>query len=171
MKNAKFLHLANFLTLSRIAVSVALLFCQPFEPLFWAFYAWCGLSDMLDGPIARKSKRVSRTGAILDSIADFIFVVVCCIKMLPEIAVPTWLWVWIAIIAVIKLINVISGFICHHRLVMPHTIANKLTGGLLFALPVVMQFVPLSIPTAVVCAVATFAAMQEGHLIRTTDFQ
>ena len=171
MKNAKILHLANLLTLSRVVVSVALLFCQPFESLFWAFYAWCGLSDMLDGPIARKSKRVSRTGAILDSIADFIFVVVCCIKILPEISVPTWLWVWIAIIAVIKLINVISGFICHHRLVMPHTIANKLTGGLLFALPVVIQFVSLSIPTAVVCAVATFAAVQEGHLIRTTDFQ
>lgn len=171
MINAKILHLANLLTLSRIAVSVALLFCQPFESLFWAFYAWCGISDMLDGPIARKSKSVSHTGAIFDSIADFIFVVVCCIKMLPEIAVPTWLWVWIAIIAVIKLINVISGFICHHRLVMPHTIANKLTGGLLFALPVVIQFVSLSIPTAVVCAVATFAAVQEGHLIRTTDFQ
>ena len=171
MKNAKILHLANLLTLSRIVVSAALLFCQPFGSLFWIFYAWCGLSDMLDGPIARKSKRVSRTGAILDSIADFIFVVVCCIKILPEIAVPTWLGVWIGIIAVIKLINVISGFIRHHRLVMPHTIANKLTGGLLFTLPVVIQFVSLSIPTAVVCAVATFAAVQEGHLIRTIDFQ
>ena len=160
--------LANLLTISRIIISLAILFCQPYTPCFWACYAWCGLSDMLDGPIARKTGSASRKGAVLDSIADFVFVVVCCVKILPEVTLSTWLWIWIAAIALIKLINVISGFVKHHQLVMPHMLANKITGVLLFAWPVAIQFVSLSVPTAVICAVATFAAVQEGHLIRTT---
>ena len=163
------MNLANLLTISRIIISIAILFCPPFSPWFWTSYAWCGLSDMLDGPIARATGSASRKGAILDSIADLVFVAVCCVKILPEVTLPTWMWIWIAVIALIKLINVIIGFAKQHQLVMPHTIANKITGALLFAWPFAIQFVPLSVPTAVVCAVATFAAVQEGHLIRTID--
>ena len=57
-----------------------------------------------------------------------------------------------------------------------HSVMNKITGGLLFVLPLTVRVIDLRYSAAIVCAVATFAAMQEGHLIRTrpveekTDF-
>ncbi len=172
MKNANILHLANLLTLSRIAVSVALLFCRPFAPLFWIFYAWCGLSDMIDGPIARKTGNATPFGAKLDSIADLLFVAVCLVRLLPVFNIPTWLWTWIIVIFCIKIINIVSGFVCWKKLVLPHTTANKVSGFLLFLLPIAYEFVGLKYPAFLICIVISFAAIQEGHLIRVKkDFE
>jgi CDP-diacylglycerol--glycerol-3-phosphate 3-phosphatidyltransferase len=44
---------------------------------------------------------------------------------------------------------------------------NKATGALLFLLPLTLPAVPLKYTAIVVCAAATFAAIQEGHFIRT----
>ena len=70
-------------------------------------------------------------------------------------------------IAVIKAINIISGFICQKRFVALHTVMNKVTGILLFLLPLTLSFIELKYSAPAVCAVATFAAIQEGHCIRT----
>ena len=66
----------------------------------------------------------------------------------------------------IKIINIISGFIVQQRFVAVHTILNKVTGAMLFVLPFSVSFVDLRYSGSVICAVATFAAIQEGHLIR-----
>ena len=68
--------MANTITFFRIAVSIVLLFCPAFSPPFYVFYIAAGLSDMLDGFVARKTDTVSKFGARLDTIADFVFVVV-----------------------------------------------------------------------------------------------
>ena len=64
---------------------------------------------MIDGTIARRTNTVSEFGARFDTVADSVFVVVCLIKLLPVISMPLWLCVWIAMIALIKIINIISG--------------------------------------------------------------
>ena len=122
---------------------------------------------MIDGTVARKTGKASEFGAKLDSIADIVFVVVCLIKLIPVISIPTWLYVWIGIIALIRIINIISGFIIQKRFIMLHTIMNKVTGLLLFLLPLTVRFVDLTYIAIPVCAVAAFAAIQEGHFIRT----
>lgn len=48
-----------------------------------------------------------------------------------------------------------------------HTAMNKATGALLFVLPLTFPFIDLKYTAFVVCAVATFAAIQEGYMIRT----
>ena len=40
---------------------------------------------------------------------------------------------------------------------------NKITGGFLFVLPLTVKVIYLSYGAAIVCATATFAAIQEGH--------
>ena len=147
--------------------SAAMLFCRTFSPAFWVFYFAAGLSDILDGALARKLNAVSKTGVKLDTAADVVFVAVCFIKLLPAVEFPLWLLVWIGIIALIKLITVISGFILRKQLVALHTAANKLTGALLFVLPLTIGWIPVSCSGGIVCAAATFAAIQEGHFIRT----
>ena len=160
-------HIANIITGSRIVFSIALLFFPPLSSAFYVLYAAAGLTDMIDGTVARKTNTVSDFGAKLDAIADFIFVAVCLIKLLSILDIPVWLWVWIAVIALIKIINIISVVIKYKRMIAVHSVMNKVTGALLFCLPLTLSFIELKYSAIIVCAVATFAAMQEGHYIRT----
>ncbi|MDO4194024.1 MAG: CDP-alcohol phosphatidyltransferase family protein [Erysipelotrichaceae bacterium] len=159
--------MANGITGIRIVCSIALLFCPAFSPAFYVLYIIAGASDMIDGTVARKMGTVSEFGSRLDTMADFILVVACLIKLLPVLHVPTWLIIWIIIIAVIKAINLVSGYVLRRDIVALHTVMNRVTGILLFALPLTLSFIHLNYSGAIVCAVATFAAIQEGHLIRT----
>ena len=131
--------MANTITFFRIAASIVLLFCPVFSPAFYAFYIAAGLSDMLDGFVARKTDSVSKLGARLDTIADFLLVVVCLIKLLPILSLPAWLYIWIGIIALIKIVNIVSGFVVQKKLVAVHSVMNKATGVLLFLLPLILK--------------------------------
>ena len=159
--------MANSITGLRIVCSIALLFYPAFSPAFYVLYIIAGASDMIDGTVARKMGTVSEFGSRLDTMADFILVVACLIKLLPVLHVPTWLIIWIIISAVIKAINLVSGYVLRRDIVALHTVMNRVTGILLFALPLTLSFIHLNYSGAIVCAVATFAAIQEGHLIRT----
>ena len=159
--------MANFITCIRIVCSIALLFCPVFSPAFYALYILACLSDMTDGLAARKTGTVSEFGSKLDTAADFVLVVVCLIKMLPFIHIPVWLMIWIIAVAAIKAINLVSGVVMRKKIVVMHTAMNKVTGILLFVLPLTLSFVDLKFSGALVSAAATFAAVQEGHLIRT----
>lgn len=161
--------MANIVTSIRILCSIALLFCPAFSPAFYALYLTAGVSDMVDGWVARRTHTASELGAKLDTIADIVFVIVCLVKMLPVLNIPVWLYVWIGIIALIKIINIISGFVVQKRFVSVHSIMNKTTGLLLFVFPLTISFIDLKYSAAVLCFIATFAAIQEGHFIRTNQ--
>ena len=122
---------------------------------------------MIDGTLARKLGTESEFGSKFDTIADIVFIVAAAYKMLPVMEIPKGIWIWIGVIALIKIINIISGFVVAKQFVSAHTVANKITGLLLFVLPLTMAIVELHYSAFVVCGVATFAAIQEGHFIRT----
>ena len=156
--------LPNIITLLRMAGSSGLLFCDVTSVAFWMIYGLCGLSDMVDGWLARKLKCVTRTGAWLDSVADICFVACCAWKLLPILELPQWLWLWAGVIVAIKVVNQLSAVEVHGRCCFPHTLANKWAGLLLFiAVPMTIWSI---IPISIEAFVATFAAIQEGHVIR-----
>jgi len=159
--------LPNIITLLRIAGSMGLLLSDVTNVLFWLVYALCGISDIADGWLARKQKCVTKTGALLDSLADICFVACCVWKILPILDPPQWLWLWAGVIVAIKFVNQLSALAMYGRCCFPHTLANKATGFLLF-IAVPMTFCTV-IPIAIVAAIATFAAVQEGHFIRTRN--
>ena len=142
------------------------MFCDVTGWPFWVLYALCGISDMLDGWLARRLHAETKAGAILDSVADIVFVACCAIRLLPVLEIPTWLWIWAGMIVFIKIVNQVSALVVYKRLCFPHTLANKLTGLLLFL--TVPTFFRTMIPASVVAAVATFSAIQEGHFIRNS---
>ena len=117
---------------------------------------------MIDGPLARNLGSESKTGAIIDSISDLVFVVAAAVKVLPMLKIVILLWVWIAVIALIRMANILLGYIRQHRLILLHTAPNKLTGLMLFLLPVAILLANHSLCVAAVCAVATFASVHEG---------
>ena len=158
-------HLPNIITALRIAGSIGLLFCNTNGWMFWTLYVLCGLSDMVDGWLARKLQAESKTGSVLDSIADLLFVACCAIQLLPTMSIPSWLWILAGIIVIIKIVNQISSLIIIKRFCFPHTITNKLTGVLLFiTVPTIDWCI---IPIVIVAIIATFAAIQEGYYIGT----
>ena len=120
---------------------------------------------MMDGYLARKLHAESKTGAVLDSMADICFVACCAIRLIPVVQIPTWLWIWAGVIVAIKIVNQVFALIVCKRFCFPHTKGNKLTGLLLF-IAVPMAFWSI-VPIAFVAGVATIAAVQEGHFIRT----
>lgn len=159
--------MANFITGIRIVLSIAILLCPALSSSFYVIYIISGLTDMIDGTVARKTNTASEFGAKLDTIADFTFVMACLIKLLPVMTIPRWLYIWVAVIFLIKVINVISGFASKKEFVAAHTLMNKVTGALLFILPLTLPVIELQYSAVVVCLIASFAAVQEGHYIRT----
>ena len=159
--------IANIITSCRILGSIGLLFCPVFSDSFYILYLFCGLTDMVDGTIARKTGAVSEFGAKLDTVADFLFVIASFVKLVPVIRIPVWIWGWSAVIAVVKLVNLVWGFTRMKKMLSLHTIANKATGLCLFLLPITMSFVDLRYTAPVVCVIATIAAIQEGYYIAT----
>ena len=155
--------LPNIITLLRIAGSLGLLLCDVTGVVFWRIYGLSGISDIADGWLARKLKCATKTGALLDSLADICFVACCAWKLLPILELPQWLWVWAGVIVVIKVVNQLSALVMSGRCRFPHTTANKWAGFLLFiALPMTFWSI---IPIAIVASVATFAAIHEHYII------
>ena len=76
-------NIANYLSVSRVIMAIILAILETCSLTFYIIYIYCGISDMLDGYIARKTKSTSKIGARLDSIADIIFVIVAMVKILP----------------------------------------------------------------------------------------
>ena len=159
--------LPNAISALRFLGAVCLLFFGVESCAFWVIYFVCGLSDIADGYLARKLGCVSKTGALLDSLADLVFVVCCCFKLIPAVAFPKWLWIWGGVIVAIKVINQISALVMYKKFVFPHTVANKVTGVLLFVGVPLTVFLESIVPMVITAVVATFAAIQEGHFIRT----
>ena len=158
--------IANIITISRILGSIGLLFCPAFSVVFYIVYLFCGITDMVDGTIARKTNSVSKTGARLDTVADIVFVAVCFAKILPLIQLPFWLWFWIVVIAVIKTVNIVLGLVRSKKLVSVHTLLNKATGFLLFLFPLTLNVIEPMYSTVTLCSLATASAIDELRYTR-----
>lgn len=159
--------MANIITGIRILCSLGLLFCYPFSVFFYILYLTAGISDMLDGIVARATNTSNEFGAKLDTLADFVFIIVCMLKMIPVLNLENWMYIWMIIIGIIKIINIISGYVMWHKFVTVHSMMNKITGFLLFAFPFSMKIIDMRINIIILLVIATFAAIQEGHYIRT----
>ena len=156
---------ANIITASRIILSLSLLFISLSSVWFYILYLLCGFSDMIDGAIARKTGTVSKFGARFDTVSDCVFMLVCSLKILPLMHISIWLWAWIIIIALIKMLNIAVVLIRNKKLISIHSVLNKITGFALFLLPPTLIFVETTYSFATICALATIAVMHEVYLV------
>ena len=158
---------ANAITVCRIVLSILLFLCPVYSVPFWIVYVSAGATDVLDGFIARKMGITSTLGSRLDTAADFVFFVVCLIIFIPVLDIPVWLWIWFFAIVAIKIVNVYFGYRMYGKFVPSHTVLNKIAGALVFIFPFSLLWMDLVYSASFVSAVATLAAAQEGHYIRT----
>lgn len=152
---------ADIVTILRFPLSAVLLISDPFSAVFISAYIMAGLSDIADGYIARKTCMVSERGALLDSIADLFFISVCLIRFIPILDIDMYILMWLVIIATIRILSFFTGLSKFGKPVMLHTFANKLTGALLFIFPLTVRAVEIRYSAPLICAVASFASVQE----------
>ena len=129
-------NLANRITFTRIVCAVLLVFTGAYTKMFWILYLYGGVSDMIDGMIARGLKQQSNLGAKLDSVADAAFLLAIVIVMAPTVVIPAWIWLCIGGIGLIRIIAYVVGYLKYHTFSSLHTYANKATGASLFMVPV-----------------------------------
>lgn len=165
-------YIANCISIVRIFFSLGLILVKPLSTAFLIIYIICGITDALDGYIARKTSTTSRIGEKLDSIADFIMVMMLIISLYPVINITVKIIIWIAIIAVIRCASIIIAFVKYKTLGMIHTYANKFTGFLIFIFPILFTFVKIYIFIYIICVVATVSAVEELLIqILSNEFQ
>lgn len=158
--------LPNILSASRGVAALAMLLFPAFSPGFWILYCWCGFSDMIDGPLARKLNAADELGSRVDSIADLIFLICSAILVLPAVNLPVWVWAWIAVIGIVKLAGIALLSSRQRKLVIQHSMTNKLTGILLFLLPFAIVWPGALIPTIIISTVATASLFEDFQIFR-----
>ncbi|AGK95985.1 CDP-alcohol phosphatidyltransferase family protein [Clostridium pasteurianum] len=163
-------HIANIISIIRIIVSIIMICFYRNKLLFISLYLICGLSDIMDGYIARKTNTQSSIGAKLDSFADLIMFGVITtfilIKSLDKIAV---FLPWVIATAIIRCINMIIAAYKYRSFISLHTLGNKLAGFLVFISPllfVTFHTVKIFWP---VCIISVLSAIEEGAIHLTTD--
>ena len=159
-------HLPSIITILRIPLSIAILVVPPFSALFWIFYLSSGLTDILDGFLARKLHCESTFGAKLDSIANFVFVWCIIIFAVANIELPIWLWLCISAIALLRLTSLGIGFYKYRDFAVLHTWTNKFTGMFLFIAPVLYCLCGLNFTGIILSIIALISTCEELVIIK-----
>lgn len=156
-------NMADTITSIRIAASLFLMFLTPKSPEFLAVYTLTGLTDALDGWLARKTGTASDFGAKLDSIADLVFYGAVLIRLFPLLwqALPGGIWCAVTGILLVRLAAYGTAAIKYHRFASLHTWLNKLTGGAVFLLPYVLALSTGAAYCWAVCILAVAASLEE----------
>ena len=163
-------NMADTITSARMVFSLFLLFIPPRFIGFFAVYTLAGLTDALDGWLARKTGTASEFGARLDSMADLLFYGVLLVRLFPVMrqALPVTIWYAVAVILIVRLAAYAVAAIRYHRFASLHTRLNKLTGGAVFLLPYMLALSTGITYSWMVCALAFAASLEELgiHLYR-----
>lgn len=163
---------ANAVTCMRIVATTALIFTEPLSECFFCFYTFAGITDVLDGFIARRTNTESDKGARLDSIADLMFYTVMIIRLFPVLykVLPKKVWLAAGGAVFVRICSYVTAAIKYKKFASLHTYMNKLTGAAVFLVP---YFIPTSFYTVYcfsVCAIGVLASTEEliVHIKSTT---
>ncbi len=151
----------NILTVSRILFALFLALLKPLSIAFYTIYLFCGISDMLDGYIARKTHSESKLGAKLDSAADMILSAVLLMVLLPILHLDKPLFIYIGAVVLIRLTSIFLAYLRYKTFAVLHTYGNKLTGFLLFVSPLLLAFVLPKVVAYLLCTIAFISAAEE----------
>ena len=154
---------ADTITSVRIAASLLLFFLPLRSARFIAVYTIIGLTDILDGWLARKTGTASDFGARLDSVADLLFYGIVLFRLIPVLwkLLPVEIWYAVATVILVRLAAYITAAVKYHRFTSLHTWLNKLTGAAIFLLPYVLAVSTGIVYSWAICILAFAAAAEE----------
>lgn len=153
----------NALSGLRLLLSPLLIFSFSRPSLFLSFYVLCGISDVLDGYLARRNGWASSLGQKLDSAADLAFFVSLAWVVALEWKIRSFAAALplIAAVIIVRLISLLVALLKYRALAMVHTLGNKVSGLLVYlAVPLFLVFPEAKI-VAAVSLVCLLAAIEE----------
>ena len=156
-------NIANCITSVRIIGTFLMMLTKPFSTPFFVIYSISGVSDVLDGFVARITKKVSDFGAKLDSISDLFFYFVMAIKIMPALIekLPVQIWYAVAAVVFLRIISYLFVAVKYKRLASLHTKLNKITGFAVFLIPY-MLILPFGVEYCIAaCSVSAIATVHE----------
>lgn len=154
-------YIPNLLSLARIILSLFLIFLYPMKLYFLLVYIFCGITDVLDGFIARKINATSELGSKLDSFADMIIIFVILFKFIPIMNLNLFMIVWLICITILKSLCILVVFIRFNQFGMVHTYMNKITGSLIFIYPILNYFTSSKFYIFIIFIFASITAIEE----------
>ncbi|MDD6728188.1 MAG: CDP-alcohol phosphatidyltransferase family protein [Eubacteriales bacterium] len=153
-------YLANIISASRVAFAAVLLFLNDFTGMFIPIYIYCGFSDLIDGPIARKTNSVSVLGAHLDTVGDVLTYSAMTKIIVFKKDVPLWAFIWFGAVAVGFIAAAFIAKIRSGKFYFVHTLFCKIMAGVFFVLPLVINHIKVEICGAVLCTVSSIGALE-----------
>ena len=157
------MNLPNGITAARMAGTAALLLVRPLTPGFYILYTLTGLTDVLDGWIARRTGTASDFGARLDSAADLLFYAVVLCRLFPilDARMPPEIWYAGGGVLLLRLLGYAVAAVRYRRFAALHTKLNKLTGLCVFSIAYLLDSPALVPVCCLICLLAAIAAGQE----------
>ena len=133
----KYLTLANCITSTRLFGAIILIFLEPLSLPFFIVYSISGLSDAIDGFVARKTNGTTEFGSKLDSVSDLSFYFVSFVKVLPFLfeQLPSVIWIFVWPIIGLRILLYILNALIFKQLLSSHNLLNKVTNVMLFFIP------------------------------------
>ena len=158
-------HIPNCITILRIIGSLILLFLDPHNSAFLIVYSFCGITDVLDGTLARLLKVTSSQGAVLDTISDLFFYCVMLSRVLP-LAWSEFQTLTLALIAFAVTLRIIVYLVAYFKFNVfssLHTYGNKFTGFCVFLFPYVVLLFNWNTNTfcQIVAVIGTLVTLEE----------
>ncbi len=179
-QNAFIKQIPNILTASRILIAIIILFIKPFSIAFYVIYAYCGVSDLFDGVIARAIKNESSFGSLLDTIGDVLLTWTGSFVTFRYMYAVDKLEIWgmlgaVLSIYVVRTIGALITLKRFKKFAMLHTIGNKVGMILLFLFPLFYELLSgvggAEITLYVICGICVLAAIEEVAIeIVSKDF-
>ena len=156
-------NIPNLITLFRIASSIVLFAFECDSAVFLVLYGIAGISDVVDGFLARKLKCVSVLGSRLDSIADLIFYAVMLYKVFPTVLtiIPMYFVYWAAGIIAVRMLSYAIAAIKFKQFAAMHTYLNKATGLAVFIVPFMIPIPQFKIYCYILCSIASISSIEE----------
>ena len=160
----------NLITMVRIIGSLCLFFVKPLSTSFYIIYTISGLSDAVDGFVARKTNSISELGSKLDSIADLTFYIVMIMRIFPMLweKLPFWMWYMVIAAVIMRISSYSIAAIKFHKFSSLHTLLNKSAGLLIFFVPYFINLGMLSPYCTIICIIGIVSSLEELviHLTR-----
>jgi cardiolipin synthase (CMP-forming) len=125
----------NLITMIRIVLTPVFVICLIDEEFSWALaiFIACGVSDGIDGMLARLFNQKSRLGTFLDPLADKIVLASAYVALAVRAFLPSWLAVMVLARDVLILLGVLVMALNRVELRVKPSIISKVTTCLQFA--------------------------------------
>ena len=165
-------NLANILSISRIVGAAALLLGSfailPIPPLsfsFFVIYILCIITDLIDGPIARKTKSASSFGSALDSVADLALILTVLAILIPILNFEIWMFACIAFVIGVRILSLFIGLVRFRTITLVHTYSSKFSALILALFPVFYELVNIGVAFGLAAVFAIIAACEELYIV------